>query len=244
MKEVLLSRGARRLVEVNARVRTGERVVVVTDHIMTPMAKRVASASAACGGEVVVCIMPHRERHGQEPPAPVAAAMREAHVIFTPVSISITHTRAMRAALDADARAIVMTAFTEDILLGPGFLETDFEMQAAVCRRLGEAFSSGKIVRLTSPRGTDLRFSVEGRLANVLTNIPEPGELAPVPDIEVNVVPVEGTAEGQIVVDASVPYLDIGILQEPITCTVEKGFIIHMTLLHNSKFELIRSFLN
>ena len=60
--------------------------------------------------------------------------------------------------------------------------------------------------------GTDLCFGIEGRVANVLTNIPEPGELGPIPDIEVNVVPVTGSAEGTIIADASVPYLGIGIL--------------------------------
>ncbi|WP_420441959.1 hypothetical protein [Candidatus Palauibacter sp.] len=65
-------------------------------------------------------------------------------------------------------------------------------------------------MRLTSPRGTDLRFGIAGRVANVLTNIPNPGELAPVPDIEVNVVPVTGSAEGTLIFDASVPYVGIG----------------------------------
>jgi leucyl aminopeptidase (aminopeptidase T) len=58
-----------------------------------------------------------------------------------------------------------------------------------------------------------------------MTNVPDPGELSPVPTIEVNVPPIEGTAEGTLVVDASVPYLGIGPLREPFTCRVEKGFI-------------------
>ena len=97
-----------------------------------------------------------------------------------------------------------------------------------MCRRLGAAFTTGSAVRLTSPRGTDLRFSVQGRRANVLTNIPDPGELAPVPDIEVNVVPVTGSAEGVLIADASVPYLGIGVLSEPVECRVEGGFITSM----------------
>jgi leucyl aminopeptidase (aminopeptidase T) len=63
---------------------------------------------------------------------------------------------------------------------------------------------------------------------NVLTNIPDPGELAPVPDIEVNVVPLEGSANGKLIADASVPYLGIGVLKEPITCKAEHGFFTSM----------------
>jgi hypothetical protein len=40
MKEVLLARGVKKLVESNGRVRAGERVVVVTDYAMTDMAER------------------------------------------------------------------------------------------------------------------------------------------------------------------------------------------------------------
>jgi leucyl aminopeptidase (aminopeptidase T) len=149
--------------------------------------------------------------------------MANADVIFSPVRISITHTRAMRAALEAGARVCMMTAYTDRIMTSPALLETDFEAQARVCRRLGRAFTSGSSLRLSSPRGTDLRFSIEGREANVLTNVPDPGELAPVPDIEVNVVPVTGSAEGVLVADASIPYLGIGILDTPVRCTVEGG---------------------
>ena len=228
MDENVTEQGVRKLVQQNARVRPGERVVVVTDESMIEIADSVARELVVAGAEAVTCIMPRRERDGQEPPAPVAAAMREAQVIFSPVSISITHTRAMRAALEAGARAVLMTAYTDEILTSPGLIDTDFEAQADVCRRLGDAFTQGDSVRLTSPRGTDLRFSIVGRRANVLTNLPDPGELAPVPDIEVNVVPVEGTAEGTLIADASVPYLGIGVLREPIVCEISDGFITRM----------------
>lgn len=228
MMQETIRRGVRKLVEVNGRVQPAERVVVVTDPAMLEVAEQVAAAAADRGGRTVICSMPAREFDGQEPPATVAEAMRQAEVIFSPVSRSITHTRAMRAALEGGARAILMTAHNEAVLTSPGLLETDFAAQAEVCRKIGTAFSEGSTVRLTSPRGTDLRFSIVGRHANVLTNIPEPGELAPVPDIEVNVVPIEGTAGGRLICDASVPYLGIGILEEPIECDVEDGFIVRM----------------
>jgi leucyl aminopeptidase (aminopeptidase T) len=213
------------LVEVNARVTDGEQVVVVTDPTMERYAAAVARAAEEVGGRVTVCVMPLRRQDGQEPTGPAARAMSQADVIFSPVRISITHTRAMRRALDSGARVCMMTAYTDQIMTSPALLETDFEAQVEVCRRIGAAFTEGSWVRLTSPRGTDLRFSVEGRTANVLTNIPEPGHLAPVPDIEVNVVPVTGSAEGYFVADASIPYLGIGILEEPVSCTVEDGYI-------------------
>ena len=223
-----LIRGARQLVEVNGRVTEGEPVVIVTDRKMERYATLVAEVARARGAVVTTCIMPVRGQDGQEPPDPVARTMAEAKVIFSPVSISITHTRAMRSALEAGARAILMTAYTDEILTSPALLETDFEAQAAVCHKIGDAFTRGSQLRLTSPRGTDLTFSMEGRTANVLTNLPDPGQLAPVPDIEVNVVPVTGSANGHLIADASVPYLGIGILEEPVVCTMEDGYITRM----------------
>lgn len=209
----------------NGRVAEGDRVVVITDHTLDDIAESVAAAATGRGAEVVTCTQPERALDGEEPPEAVAAAMREADVIFSPVSTSVTHTRAMRSALERGARAILMTAYNDDMMRSPALLETDFDAQAETCLRIGEAFTRGDSLRLTSPRGTDLAFSIEGRTANVLTNVPEPGQLAPVPDIEVNVVPVTGSSQGTLIFDASVPYLGIGILEEPIRCQVEDGFI-------------------
>ena len=138
-------------------------------------------------GEVVVVVTdPAMLRYADA----VGAAAREAGAAVTVCIIP------MRAALEAGARVCMMTAYTDAIMTSPALLETDFEAQADVCRRLGAAFTEGESVRLTSPRGTDLRFRIEGRVANVLTNIPEPGELALVPDIEVNVVPGDRFGRG------------------------------------------------
>ena len=220
--------GAQKLVTVNGQVRPDETVVIVTDEKLLAFAELVGDAAGEVGASVVTCIMPERSQDGQEPPPPVAAAMAEADVIFSPVSVSITHTRAVRTALDRGARAILMTAYTEEIITSAGLLETDFEAQADLCRRLGTALTDGQMLRLTSPRGTDLSFSIADRRVNVLTNIPDPGQLAPVPDIEVNVVPVTGSAVGRLIADASIPYLGIGILEEPVVCTMEDGYITRM----------------
>lgn len=225
-----ITAGARRLVLVNGRVQQGESVVVLTDESMRDIADAVAAAARDAGADVLVCVMSLRIHDGQEPPDAAAAAMSRADVIFSPVRRSITHTRAMRAALERGARAVLMTAHTPEILSAPSLLKTDFEAQAPICRRLGAHLTSGDEIHLTAKGGTDLTFSIAGRRrANVLTAIPEPGELAPVPTIEVNVVPIEGSAQGRVVADCSVPYIGIGILKEPIICKVEDGFITSLT---------------
>lgn len=215
--------------EHNGRVKRGETIVIVTDYVLSDYAELLAGVVRAIGAEPVICVMVPRISDGAEPPAPVAAAMLDADVIFSPVSRSITHTRAMRAALERGARAILMTHHNDDILTAPSLLVTNFEEQKPLCDRFGKALGAGETVRVTSPGGTDITFSLKaGRAPNVLTGQPEPGELAPVPTIEVNVVPLEGTANGTIVADCSVPYLGIGLLDEPIVCQVKDGFIVNV----------------
>jgi leucyl aminopeptidase (aminopeptidase T) len=52
-----------------------------------------------------------------------------------------------------------------------------------------------------------------------------PGWFSTVPTIEANTSIIEGSANGIIVVDASVPYLGIGVLRDLIRMKVENGFI-------------------
>ena len=53
----------------------------------------------------------------------------------------------------------------------------------------------------------------------------EPGEFSTIPTVEANASPVEGSVHGRIVADASIPYLGIGVLNEPVVVEVENGFI-------------------
>ncbi len=119
MQRTELERGARTLVDVNGRVQAGEVVEIVTDPLLEPYARLVAEVASDRGAEVTVHVIPVRGQDGQEPPPPVADAMLRADVVFSPVSISITHTRATRAALEAGARAILMTAYTDATITSP-----------------------------------------------------------------------------------------------------------------------------
>jgi len=219
-----MMKGARTLVTTCSNVKAGEVVLIVTDSKMMTIAQAVAAAARERRAEPVITVIDQRSADSTEPPAPVAAAMKRADVIFTPVSISITHTQAVKEAVEAGARAIAMSAFTEQMLVSGG-LEADFAQVKLACKAVGKRLASAGIAHLTSKEGTDLTFNVRGRRINVMTGVVERGEFSPAPNAEVNVSPVEGTANGVLVVDASIPYLGIGLLKKPIRFTVKGGFI-------------------
>lgn len=220
-----MAQGARKLVDVCAGVCPGETVLVITDPAKQTIGEAVASAAGATGADVTIAVMATRQRDGHEPPPPIAAAMRAADVIFTPVSVSITHTAAIRDACAAGARAVVMTGFTPAMMRGGG-IDADFRALKPVCERVAGFFERGSQVRVTTPAGTDVTLSIAGRTGIAKTCIVAPGEFSPVPDIEATVSPVEGSAEGVIVADASIPYLDIGVLEQPVRFTVHAGQIV------------------
>lgn len=224
-QSILMARGARTVVETCTGVRPGENVLVVTDTRMTSIASAVAAAVHAAGAEPTIVTMVPRAADGQEPPAPVAAAMARADAFICPVSTSITHTSAVREACAAGSRGIMLTQFTEEMLIHGG-IEADFASLAPTCRAVAAALADAELVKVSTPRGTDLRFSATGRRGNALTCMVGPGQFSPTPNVEANVSPVEGTAEGVIVADASIPYVGIGLLREPVITEVRNGRIV------------------
>ncbi len=219
-----MARGAQTLVDVCTAIKPHEKVLIVADMTKVSIARAIATAAHERRAEVVVSIMEPRRRAGEEPPAHVAAAMQVSDVVFTPVSFSVTHTHAVKNAVDKGARIIVMTDFTEEMMIRGG-IEADFRALKPICQNVAQAFSEGEKVHVTTPSGTDLWLDATKRRGNSLYCIVEPGQFSTVPTVEANFSPVEDSSEGVIVCDASIPYLGIGIIREPLVVTVKKGYI-------------------
>jgi 2,5-dihydroxypyridine 5,6-dioxygenase len=224
MADESMVKGARRLLEVCAGTKAGEEILVISDNRTSGIPQAIAQAARELGAEPVVTYMVPRARDGQEPPGIIAAAMKSADLFLSPVGTSITHTSAVKEAVEAGARGLVLTQWRDDMLVKGG-IEADFPAIAPVCRALADAFAQGNRLRVTTPAGTELEMDISGRPGNALTCIVGPGEFSPVPNVEANVSPVEGSATGRIVADVSVPYVGIGVLEEPIRANVSEGMI-------------------
>ncbi len=224
MTEALMFKGAKTILDECVTARRGESLYIVTDANKLHIAQVLFAAAIERGVEAAIGVIEPRSAAGQEPPRIVAEGMKSADIVLCPVSKSITHTYAVKSAAQAGARILVMTDFTDETLVRGG-IEADFAAARTVCRGMAEAFSKGKSLHITSPGGTDLLVDIRGRRGNALYCIVEPGEFSTVPTVEANVSPLEGSAKGKIVADASVPYLGIGLLDEPIEALVEAGYI-------------------
>jgi leucyl aminopeptidase (aminopeptidase T) len=224
MIDILMVKGAKVLVDVCTKVKPRDKVLIITDMFKFNLVNVLAGVAKERGAEVIVSVMKPRKKAGQEPPVSISEAMKEADVVFSVVSYSITHTNAVKDAVSGGARIIVMTDFNEGLMIQGG-IEANFDELKPICKKVANRLAEGKKVRLTTPGGTDLQMDITGRRGNALYCVVEPGEFSTVPTVEANTSPVEGSAHGKIVVDASIPYLGIGLLKEPIQVEVRNGFI-------------------
>lgn len=219
--------GARRLVEVCGTVKSGEKVLVVTDTDTLQVAQVIAAAAYERDAEVVLTQMTTRDMDEEEFPTMVAQAMKEADVVFLPTVKGTAHTEATRQALEAGARIVCLDQFHFEEMMVSGGLFADFERQRPVSERMAAILGEAETARVTSIHGTDIRMSIKGRPGNSHHCIVDrPGMFTAVPNIEANVAPVEGTAEGIIVFDASLPHFGIGLLRDPIRLTVKSGSVV------------------
>jgi len=227
LKTIEIMKGARTLVVDCANVHAGENILVVTDTNMPPtIYETLAAVAREQGANVTIAIMSPRGRHGQEPPEMVAASMKKADVIFTPVSRSITHTSAAKNALKAGARAVMMSEFTEGMMVSGG-IKANFLEVKPIIEKVAQHLKAASVARVTSPKGTNLTMNIKDRGVRALTGVVhDKGSFAPVPTLEACTSPLEGTTQGVIVCDASVSGLPgVGIVKEPIVVTVKDGLM-------------------
>jgi len=215
-----LDTAARTLLAKCMGAKEGESVLVVDDDRDNPIPPALLAAAKDLGLEALRLTMAPRERSGQEPPRAVALAMQGADIVLMPTSHSLSHTRARHAACDAGARIASMPGITVDMFART--MSADYDRVAARSRAVADLLDGGKTVRITTALGSNLTFSIAGREAMPDTGLyHSPGDFGNLPAGEAYVAPVEGTAEGVLVVDASMAGL--GVLSSPLTFTFHEG---------------------
>jgi 2,5-dihydroxypyridine 5,6-dioxygenase len=218
----------RRLATVCAGVHERDSCLIITD---TAADQEIVAALAATlrtlGASVVLGCGEPVQLPGDEPPAPLSAAMAHADVIFELTSVFAGSSQARRDACAGGARYLTVPGLSWTTLRPGGPLAADFAALGETARRLAEKIDAASEFHLTSALGTDLRGSFEGRAGRPLWGVADqPGGYAAPPDVEVGAAPVEGTASGTVVVDGSVLFLGPDQLPTPIELRFEGGQLV------------------
>jgi leucyl aminopeptidase (aminopeptidase T) len=207
-------------------VGAGEEVLVICNPVTEEIGALMRIEAQGDGADATLAVISERESHAAEPPRPVAAAMAAADVVLAPTIQSLSHTAARKAASDAGVRIATLPGVTEEMLAR--LMNGDLDEMRRRGWAIVNALNRGSQVRITCRHGSDLTFSIEGREGIVdAGELTGKGAFGNLPCGEGFIAPVEGTAEGTLVVDGSIAA--IGLVESPVQLTIEGGHLIGAT---------------
>jgi len=208
--------------KVNMGLKAGEKVLVVTDvptmddwkkktiEQLTDTVQRTLLAKAVSEiasenfpeNSIEFYVYPSVGRHGAEPAAEVAEILKTADVMIAITSYSLSHTKARESATEAGVRAASMPLFLADMFHPGGPMAADYAKIKEETVKLAKLISDAEDCVVKTPGGTDIKFSLKGRDGRIDAGIfTEKGAFGNLPSGEAFVAPLEGTAEGKVVVE-------------------------------------------
>lgn len=199
-----------------------EKILVITDEFKREIGYSIYKNALKLGHFSLYVEMKSAEVNGQEPSKEIAELMKKFDVVFCPTAKSLTHTDARRAASADGVRVATFPGITKEVMIRG--MNADYEKIARLSVKLKKILEKGKVIRVTSPSGTDISFSIAGRTAIASKGLfHKKGESGNLPTGETFLAPVEGTANGVFVVDGSMAGLGL-IKNANIEIEVKDGF--------------------
>lgn len=222
----LLKKAARNAVKHCLAIKPKEKVLIISDEPLRKIGYYFFEAAKEAGAEVVLTEIISRTRNGEEPPPMVAELMKLFEVLIIPTSKSLSHTKARREACQQGARCATLPGILADTMKRT--LNADYSKIADRSNRVAQAMQGGRIIHLRSKAGTDITFSMEGRNPHPDTGIVHnPGDFSNLPAGEAYLAPVEGTAQGVMVIDGAMA--GVGKVKRPIKMRVKDGFVVEIS---------------
>lgn len=204
------------------QIKEGETVLVIVDQKSLAIGESLLEACLEVNSEAALIKMIERTTHGEEPPEFVAAAMKNADVVLAPTTKSLSHTQARIEACKNGARIATMPGITEDIMIRT--LGADYDKISKLSKKFAQKLDQTKEVKITTAKGTELSFSIEGRKATADTGkIINKGEYGNLPAGEAFTAPIEGSANGTLVIDGAIA--GINDMDENIIVSIKDGLV-------------------
>ncbi len=204
-------------------IKEGEELLIVTDDKTSQLGDLFYDVALSEGLQVESLQYPALSMDGLEPPTDIADALLNSDVAILITSTSLTHTRARKAASDKGVRIASLPGFTEEMLKAP--MMVDYDAMTLLSQKIAGLLTAAQEARITTAAGTDLTLSLAGRTGEDDCGIYDtPGAFGNLPAGEAYIAPLEGTAKGILVYDASMG--GVGLLAEPIRVTVKDGYAV------------------
>lgn len=216
MRLLEFARAANVITDFYLGIKSGEEVVLVRDTRVgespgaEALLEAVVAAAALKEAEVQIVNYVSRPIAGMEPPEAVVAAMKAADVAILMTTLSIIQTVGATEAIASGTRLLMLPPAryiynSLDMLYR--LMPTDskeIENRMSLAEKLVELFQTGRQVKVTSAKGTDITLGIgKLKIHHNPTTAREPGQRTIVPGGQVTAGVTEGQAEGRFVVDGS-----------------------------------------
>ncbi len=208
-------------------VKKNEKILVITDELKREIGYSLYLNAIRLGFKALFVEMKSGKINGEEPSDEIAHLMQQFDVVYIPTAKSLTHTDARRNASKKGARIATFPGITKDVMIRG--LNADYKKISKLSIKLKKVLETGKEIRVVTPSGTDISFSIKGKTAIASKGLfHKKGESGNLPTGETFLAPVEGTANGVFVVDGSMAGLGL-MKNAKIKIEVEKGFATKIT---------------
>jgi leucyl aminopeptidase (aminopeptidase T) len=209
-------------------VKSGERVLlIVQDDEKRAILGKHLEGEVQKLRAVPTVIMVKPDEMMVEPPERVISEMMKSEVILAALGLNqiqiFAHTKARNIATDEyKARLGLIATFV------PGVTHGDIMKIRERTEKVARIMENGTTAHITGPGDTDLTFSVRGRKCERLrASMWEPGEWGAIPlYAEAALAPIEGTANGQYLVNGFFEY--VGRVTHPFLLIIRNGKVIEV----------------
>lgn len=180
-------------------IKRGEKVLVMTDELELANAKKFYQAAKKLSENTRLLVKTVGNHSGEEPPAEIAKEMKKYDTVIMVTTHSLSHTKARIGASKKGARIASIPGFQGKMMRA---LAADpFELRKTGLM-IKKALQKAGTVRVTTPSGTDISFRTRKHIEiddGLLTKRGDKGNL---PAGETYFAPLEGSANGVIVIDS------------------------------------------
>ena len=206
----------------------GEKLLIVCDYDTHELAVDFYNGARELGIESVFIEMVPRRMHGEEVPETVANALYATDLALLMTSKSMSHTKARKKASKVYGARIASMPGVSKGIMGRSIL-IDYSLLHRKSVRLARLLTEGKRIEIYTEIGTSLVMSIDNRSGFTDDGLyTKRGAFGNLPAGEACISPVEGTANGRLVVDGSCPLT--GKLKSPIEVIIKDGYAKNVPL--------------
>ena len=180
------------------KVKGGEKVLLINDHEPNAVYGAFKQALVGMGVEAKEVMLSDK----RSPSAPIPECLADlqwADVIIAPTKQSVTHCPETRKAEEGGARIITLPGITEEIFLK--VQKADFEGIWKMEARLALNLAGKDSIAVRTASGTDISFSVKGRIWESSKPDYSKGFVHNLPTGEIYCAPIEESANGKVAID-------------------------------------------